>query len=77
MGTFDGIFFDDFGGEYQDISSSLQYITKSGTKMTFWNNTTSPSNQINPDANHQEINVSPDNNGYFGNNIYYMPKLEF
>ena len=77
LGTFDGIFFDDIGGEYEDISSSLQYLTKSGTKMTFWNNTPSSSNEINPDPSHQEINVSPDNNSYFSNNIYYMPKLEF
>ena len=38
LGRFDGIFFDDFGGEYNDISSSLSLLTKSGTKMTFWNN---------------------------------------
>ena len=78
LGTFDGIFFDDFGGEYDDISSSLSLLTKSGTKMTFWNNTHSSSNPINPNAELQEISVTPDNNtGYFTNNIYYMPKLEF
>ena len=78
LGRFDGIFFDDFGGEYNDISSSLEYLTKSGTKMTFWNNTHSSSNPINPNAELQEISVTPDNkSGYFYNNIYYMPKLEF
>ena len=35
LGTFDGMFFDDFGGEYDDISASLEHLTKSGTKMTF------------------------------------------
>jgi predicted O-methyltransferase YrrM len=78
LGRFDGIFFDDFGGEYNDISSSLEYLTKSGTKMTFWNNTHSSSNPINPNAELQEISVTPDDkNGYFYTNIYYMPKLEF
>ena len=78
LGTFDGIFFDDFGGDYEDISSSLQYLTKSGTKMTFWNNTHTSSNEIKPDAELQEISVTPDDkNGYFGSNTYYMPKLEF
>ena len=78
LGRFDGIFFDDFGGEYDDISSSLEYLTKSGTKMTFWNNTHTSSNPINPNAELQEISVTPDDkNGYFTNNIYYMPKLEF
>jgi len=78
LGTFDGILFDDFGGVYEDISSSLQYLTKSGTKMTFWNNYNSTSNPINPSADLQEINVTPtDNNSYFHSNTYYMPKLEF
>ena len=78
LGRFDGIFFDDFGGEYNDISSSLLLLTKSETKMTFWNNTHTSSNPINPNAELQEISVTPDDrNGYFTNNIYYMPKLEF
>ena len=78
LGTFDGIFFDDFGGEYEDISSSLQYLTKSGTKMTFWNNYNSASNPINPSADLQEITVTPTaNNSYWTGSIYYMPKLEF
>ena len=78
LGRFDGIFFDDFGGEYDDISSSLPLLTKSGTKMTFWNNTHTSSNPINPNAELQEISVTPDDkNGYFYTNIYYMPKLEF
>ena len=78
LGRFDGIFFDDFGGEYNDISSSLSLLTKSGTKITFWNNTHTSSNPINPNAELKEISVTPDNkNGYFTNNIYYMPKLEF
>ena len=78
LGTFDGIFFDDFGGDYEDISSSLEYLTKSGTKMTFWNNYHSASNPINPSADLQEISVDTgDKNGYFSNPIYYLPKLEF
>jgi len=78
LGTFDGIFFDDFGGEYEDISSSLQYLTKSGTKMTFWNNYNSSSNPIKPDVEHQEISVTPaENNSYWCSNTYYLPKLEF
>ena len=78
LGTFDGIFFDDFGGEYEDISSSLQYLTKSGTKMTFWNNYHTSSNPIKSNVEHQQISVTPaENNSYWSSNIYYLPKLEF
>jgi len=78
LGTFDGIFFDDFGGEYEDISSSLEHLTKSGTKMTFWNNYNSSSNPIKSDSEHQEITVAPTaNNSYWTGSTYYMPKLEF
>ena len=78
LGTFDGIFFDDFGGEYEDISSSLQHLTKSGTKMTFWNNYRTSSNPIKADSEHQEITVAPTaNNSYWNGSTYYMPKLEF
>ena len=78
LGRFDGIFFDDYGGDYEDISSSLEHLTKSGTKMTFWNNYHSASNPINPSADLQEINVTPTaNNSYWVGSTYYMPKLEF
>ena len=78
LGTFDGIFFDDFGGDYEDISSSLQHLTKSGTKMTFWNNYRTSSNPIKADSEHQEITVAPTaNNSYWNGSTYYMPKLEF
>ena len=78
LGTFDGVFFDDYCGEYEDISSSLQYLTKSGTKMTFWNNGNTSSNPIKSDVEHQEIAVTPTaNNSYWTGSTYYMPKLEF
>ena len=77
LGTFDGIFFDDYGGEYEDISSSLQHLTKSGTKMTFWNNASISTNVIKSDSEHQEITVTPTFNSYWSGSTYYMPKLEF
>ena len=79
IGTFDGIFYDTFGDDdSESFSSSLSTLTKNGTKLTFWNTTHSSSNHIKSDVEHQEISVTPDNNtGYFTNNIYYMPKLEF
>ena len=77
LGRFDGIFFDDFGGEYNDISSSLSLLTKSGTKMTFWNNSRTSSNAITEDVTYQEVSVTPTANSYWSGSIYYIPKLEF
>jgi protein arginine N-methyltransferase 2 len=79
LGTFDGIFFDTYGDENtQHFSSSLSGLTKSGTKVTFWNNLTEENNQFNiPNVSYQQVSVTPDSNEYFNGNIYYLPKKEF
>tara|TARA_A100001515_G_scaffold118570_1_gene100874 strand:+ start:25 stop:597 length:573 start_codon:yes stop_codon:yes gene_type:complete len=79
LGTFDGIFYDTFGDENPgDFSSSLSSLTKNGTKLTFWNNRISEDNDLNiPNCTYQQISVTPDNNNYFTNTTYYMPKKEF
>ena len=77
LGRFDGIFMDDFGGDPIDFSSSLSLLTKSGTKVTFWNNSRTSSNAITEDVTYQEVNVTPTANSYWSGSIYYIPKLEF
>ena len=79
LGTFDGIFFDTYADENtQYFSSSLSGFTKSGTKVTFWNNLTEENNQFNiPNVSYQQVSITPDSNEYFNNNVYYMPKKEF
>lgn len=79
LGTFDGIFFDTYADENtQYFSSSLSGLTKSGTKVTFWNNLTEENNQFNiPNVSYQQISVTPDDNMYFEGNTYYLPKKEF
>ena len=59
LGRFDGIFFDDFGGEYNDISSSLSLLTKSGTKFTFWNSNTNETNIFNIESTYKQVSVTP------------------
>ena len=79
IGQFDGIFYDTYGDDTNYLfSSSLSSLTKSGTKVTFWNNNQNESNDLNiPNCTYQQISVTPDDNMYFNGNTYYMPKKEF
>ena len=79
LSTYDGIFYDTFGDENMDnFSSSLNNLTKVGTKVTWWNNKTDESNYYNiPNVHYQAINVNPPVNNYFNSSIYYLPKKEF
>ena len=82
LGTFDGVFYDTFEDEnYKDFSSSLSTWTKSGTKVTFWNDDNSESNNHQIQTSYQQINITPPNSAsvYFrsGDTIYYMPMKEF
>jgi hypothetical protein len=79
IGQFDGIFYDTYGDDANYLfSSSLSSLTKSGTKVTFWNNNQNESNDLNiPNCTYQQISVTPDDNMYFNGNTYYMPKKEF
>ena len=79
LSTYDGIFYDTFGDENMNhFSSSLSNLTKSGTKVTWWNINTDESNYYNiPNVNYQDINVNPPTNSYFNSSVYYLPKKEF
>ena len=79
LGTFDGIFYDTYGDDTNYLfSSSLSSLTKSGTKVTFWNNNQNQSNDLNiPNCTYEQISVTPDDNMYFNGNTYYLPKKEF
>ena len=78
IGKFDGIFMDTFGDrDYPYFSSSLSLLTKSGTKVTFWNNSRTSSNAITEDVTYQEVSVTSTANSYWSGSIYYIPKLEF
>ena len=78
LGTFDGVFMDTFGDTSTDnFSSSLSSLIKSGTKVTFWNNRMSEDNDFNINCTYKQISITPDENMYFMNDTYYMPKKEF
>ena len=78
LGTFDGVFMDTFGDTSTDnFSSSLSSLIKSGTKVTFWNNRISEDNDFNINCTYEQISITPDENMYFMNDTYYMPKKEF
>jgi protein arginine N-methyltransferase 2 len=80
LGTFDGIFYDTYGdNDMNQFSSSLSGLTKSGTKVTFWNNNQSETNYYNiPNVTYKSISITPDANSYFtGSTTYYMPMREF
>ena len=79
LSTYDGIFYDTFGDEnMNNFSSSLSSLTKSGAKVTWWNNNPNETNYYNiPDVTYQAININPPNNSYFNSNTYYLPKKIF
>ena len=79
LSTYDGIFYDTYGDtNMNNFSSSLSNLTKSGTKVTWWNNNTDESNYYNiPNVGYQAINVNPPTNSYFNSSVYYLPKKEF
>ena len=80
LGTYDGIFWDAFGDSnfYSVMSGSLDDLKKnSGTKLTFFHGPHNDSQLYHwTNVQYETINVSPDDNEYYGSNVYYMPKLE-
>tara|TARA_Y100001963_G_scaffold119554_1_gene166826 strand:+ start:6725 stop:7276 length:552 start_codon:yes stop_codon:yes gene_type:complete len=75
--TYDGIFLDTFGDDNLDNfkTFALNRI-KSGGKITYWNNEYSENNKYAFDSiAYEGITVSPNDNTYFMNNTYYMPKV--
>ena len=78
LSTYDGIFYDvDFDGRWNLFSSSLSGLTKSGTKVTFFNTKTEESNAFNIETTYQQVSVNPPECQYFSGSTYYMPKKEF
>ena len=79
LSTYNGIFYDTFGDtDMKHFSSSLSDLTKSNTKVTWWNNNTNETNYYSiPNVTYQAISINPPSNSYFNNTTYYLPKKEF
>ena len=80
LGQFDGVFYDTYGDDNaKQFSSSLSTLTKSGTKVTWWqvrsNNRSNWHNIEN--VTYEPISINPPENSYFNLTTYYLPKKEF
>ena len=78
LSTYDGIFVDTYGdGNWKNVKSFLLDKAKSGAKITYWNNFDSENNELSFDSiSFESISISPNSNGYFNGDTYYMPKVE-
>ena len=79
LSTYDGIFYDTYGESNWDrFATELPLLTKSGTRVTWWNNNTDKTTIHNVDnVTYTSISVNPPQNSYFNSTTYYMPKREF
>jgi len=81
LGNFDGIFFDTWGvfGHWGDVANKTSEHANSGCHITFWNCVPKEMNGCGFDNSHgivyEQVTVSPPQNTYFNNTIYYMPKV--
>ena len=75
--TYDGIFLDTYGDKI--LSNFKVFATSKGktnAKVTYWNASVSERNTHSFDnISFDQILATPDDNGYFKSNIYYMPKV--
>ena len=67
LSTYDGIFYDTYGeDDWSKFAQELSSLTKSGTKVTWWNNNPSATSIHNIDGvEYEEIEVDPISNSYF------------
>jgi predicted O-methyltransferase YrrM len=79
LSTYDGVFYDTYGDEHlQFFSSSLSSLVKPGAKVTWWNTLPNSESIYNLDSiQYQEIAITPPENSYFNNSVYYLPKKQF
>ena len=79
LSTYDGIFYDTWGEEdWSRFATALSPLTKSRTKVTWWNNNIDASTIHDIDGvEYEVINVNPPSNCYFNSTEYYLPKKEF
>ena len=79
LSTYDGIFYDTFGeDDWSKFGDNISSLTKSGAKVTWWNNNPSATSIHDIDGvEYETISVDPPSNSYFNSTTYYLPKKEF
>ena len=79
LSTYDGIFYDTWADNNTGkFVAELTNLTKSGTRVTWWNNFTDVNDVFYiAGTTYQAMNVSPPSNVYFSADTYYLPKKTF
>jgi protein arginine N-methyltransferase 2 len=79
LSTYDGVFYDTYGEEdWSKFGDSIASLTKSGAKVTWWNNNPSATTIHDIDGvTYDVIDVDPPSNNYFNSSKYYLPKKEY
>ena len=79
LATYDGVFYDTYGeDDWSKFGSTIASLTKSGAKVTWWNNYPSATTIQNIDGvEYTIISVNPPSNSYFNSTTYYLPKKEY
>ena len=79
LSTYDGIFYDTWGDDDMDrFTDVLPTLTKSGTRVTWWNNFTNTDDGFSVSGTtYESMSVNPPSNVYFNSNTYYLPKKQF
>ena len=81
LAKYDGIFFDNYGTSFMRFGEIVHNHTKQGAKVTFWNNSLTPKRIYHrfpiEKVKLTPIEVSPDPNGYFTGNTYFLPEVQY
>ena len=80
LDKYDGVFFDNYGTSFIQFGKIVLNHVKPGAKVTFWNNSPSPDiiyHLFDKEVKLTPIEVSPDPNGYFTHNVYYLPEVQY
>jgi len=81
LGKYDGVFFDNYCTPFFRFAGMVGGHTKEGAKVTFWNNSKNKDSIKHPfpieKVKLTPIEVSPDPNGYFTGNIYFLPEVQY
>ena len=58
------------------LKEATHTLSKPGTIVTFWNNVGGESNVYGfENVTYEQLAISPENNGYFQGDFYYLPKV--
>tara|TARA_R110000765_G_C18883218_1_gene602276 strand:+ start:127 stop:687 length:561 start_codon:yes stop_codon:yes gene_type:complete len=79
LSTYDGIFYDTWADDNTaSFVSELSNLTRSGTRVSWWNNFTDSDDVFAVGGVvYEAISVSPADNIYFEADTYYLPKKHF